>query len=66
MRLSSCHEIAVFILKYEGEVLFQNRSANKKYYPNMWSLCTGHVEKGEDVGDAAIREIYEELGVMLG
>lgn len=31
----------------------------------MWSLCTGHVEKGEDAGDAAIREIYEELGVNV-
>lgn len=65
MKLNSCREIAVFILNDEGQLLLQKRSNNKKYYPNMWALCTGHVEKGEVASDAAIREIYEELGVSV-
>ena len=31
----------------------------------MWALCTGHVEKNEDVQDAAIRELKEELGIDI-
>ena len=31
----------------------------------MWALCTGHVEKGENASDAAIRELQEELGVTV-
>lgn len=65
MKLNSCHEIAVFILNDEGQVLLQKRSSTKKYYPNMWTLCTGHVEKGESASAAAIRELKEELDVTV-
>jgi len=30
---------------------------------NSWSLPKGHVDKGETILDAAIREIYEETGI---
>ena len=56
-------EIGVFILNDYGQILLQKRSRNKKNYPNMWALCTGHVEKNEDVQDATIRELKEELGI---
>ena len=56
-------EISVFILNDYDQILLQKRSGNKKNYPNMWALCTGHVEKNEDVQDAAIRELKEELGI---
>ncbi len=61
----SSHEISVFVLNDRGEVLLQRRSANKKYYPNTWALCTGHVEKGESSREAAVREIKEELGISV-
>lgn len=56
-------EIGVFILNDYGQILLQKRSSNKKNYPNMWALCTGHVEKNEEIQDAAIRELKEELGI---
>ncbi len=56
-------EIGVFILNNYGQILLQKRSSNKKNYPNMWALCTGHVEKNEEIQDAAIRELKEELGI---
>ena len=56
-------EIGVFILNNYGQILLQKRSSNKKNYPNMWALCTGHVEKNEDIQAAAIRELKEELGI---
>ena len=58
-------EIGVFILNDYGQILLQKRSRNKKNYPNMWALCTGHVEKNEDVQNAAIRELKEELGINI-
>lgn len=58
-------EIGVFILNDYGQILLQKRSGNKKNYPNMWALCTGHVEKNEDIQDAAIRELKEELGIYV-
>lgn len=61
----SCHEISVFVLNNQGQVLLQKRSANKKYFPNIWALCTGHVEKNESPEEAALREISEELGVTV-
>ena len=60
-----CHEISVFVLNNQGQVLLQKRSANKKYFPNTWALCTGHVEKGETLKEAALRELNEELGVTV-
>ena len=51
------NEIAVFILNSDQELLLQKRSANKKHYPNCWALCTGHVEPGESLSDAALREM---------
>ncbi len=65
MKSSNCHEIAVFILNHDGQVLLQKRSSTKKHYPNMWALCTGHVEEGESARVAAIRELEEELGVHV-
>lgn len=61
----SSHEISVFVLNDRGEVLLQRRSSNKKYYPNTWALCTGHVEEGESSREAAVREIKEELGISV-
>lgn len=59
------NEIGVFILNNKKEVLLQRRSAKKKYYPNCWALCTGHVEANESVQAAAIREVKEELGISI-
>ena len=41
----------------------QKRSANKKYFPNKWALCSGLVISGESCDEAAVRELKEELGV---
>lgn len=60
-----CHEISVLVLNNQGQVLLQKRSANKKYFPNTWALCTGHVENGETPKEAALRELHEELGVTV-
>ena len=47
----------------QKKILLQKRSANKKFFPNKWALCSGLVISGESCEDAAVRELKEELGV---
>ena len=54
--------IAVFNSK--GEVLLQKRSLTKDLYPGMYTLsASGHVARGEEYAQAAVRESEEEIGV---
>ena len=57
--------VHVWIINTEGEFLIQKRSANKKKFPNMWSMMGGAVLSGETSEEACIRETDEELGIML-
>ena len=58
-------EAAIWIMNENGEMLLQKRSASKKQNPNKWALTAGHVDAGEEPIDTMIREIYEELGVVI-
>ena len=58
-------EVAVFIININKEVLLQKRSPNKRFYPNKWGLCAGHVDSGENIYDTALREIEEEIGLKI-
>jgi len=46
-----------------GTVLLARRSAERRAYPNRWSFPGGHVEPGETLQDALVRELGEEVGV---
>lgn len=59
------NEIAVFIINDKQQVLLQKRSANKRFDPNKWGLCAGHVDTKESLENAALREIKEEVGLKL-
>lgn len=37
----------------------------KKYNPNKWWICAGHVKANESLKDAVIRECNEEIGVSI-
>ena len=41
------------------------RSANKKTYPLAWECVGGSVLKGEESLTAALREVQEEVGIVL-
>lgn len=45
------------VLNDEGKVLVVSQ------YGTSWSLPKGHVEEGETIPEAAVREIYEESGI---
>lgn len=59
---------AVHILVFDaaGRVFLQKRSMAKDMSPGLWdSSCAGHVDAGEDYDAAAVRELFEELGIRV-
>ena len=56
-------EVIIIVVNEKKKILLQKRSANKKFFPNKWALCSGLVISGESCEDAAVRELKEELGV---
>lgn len=59
-------EIVLFILNNNNQVLLLKRSEKEKYNANKWSVLAGHVEDFDlTIEDAVLREIREELGIVL-
>jgi len=56
-------EISAGLLCRQGRFLLGKRSTRRKAYPGVWDLPGGHVEAGEAVEQALVRELREELGV---
>jgi len=50
------------ILVSDGRLLLGRRSAHRSY-PDCWDIIGGHVEAGETIEQALVREVEEEIGV---
>jgi isopentenyl-diphosphate delta-isomerase len=63
-RLGVLHRaFSVFIFNDEGEMLLQQRAKSKYHSGGLWTnACCGHPRPGEDVMQAAIRRLGEEMG----
>ncbi|HPD74338.1 MAG TPA: NUDIX domain-containing protein [bacterium] len=56
-------EIAVLVHDANGNLLLQQRSFKKKYFPGKWTVtAVGHVLAGQNPEEAAHTELKEELG----
>ena len=55
---------AGILLKYKNHCLLCKRSQNGSL-PGIWSVPGGHLEKGEDIQDGAVREFREETGYQI-
>jgi len=54
------------IINDKGDILLQQRSKEKKLWPNKWDVTVGgHVKSGELGRQALIRECEEELGLKI-
>jgi ADP-ribose pyrophosphatase YjhB (NUDIX family) len=57
--------VAVHLFLLRGERVLLLRRANTGFADGMWSVPAGHVERGETVVAAAVREAREEVGLVL-
>lgn len=56
--------ISVFIFNSKGEMLLQQRAAQKYHSGLLWTnTCCSHPRPGEDRQAAAQRRLYEEMGL---
>ncbi len=69
---SECHSplkllhpvVHLHVLNKDGKILLQKRSMNKSIQPGKWDTAVGgHVDYGEDIVTALMRESFEELGL---
>ena len=58
--------IHVLVFNARGEVFLQKRSLTKDTSPGLWDSSTsGHVDAGEDYDACAVRELREEIGLVV-
>jgi len=56
--------VHILVFNRSGELFLQKRSARKDNHPGVWdSSASGHLDAGEDYDHAAVRELWEELGL---
>ena len=68
---AACHDehgilhraFSLFVFNERGELLLQQRSAEKRLWPGYWSnSCCSHPRQGEDMREATQRRLQQELG----
>jgi len=57
--------ISVYILLERASKILMIRRYKTGFADGQYSLVAGHVEKGESFKSAAIRELYEEVGISI-
>ena len=54
---------SVFVFNSAGELLLQQRADHKYHSGGLWTnTCCSHPAPGEEVADAAVRRLKEEMG----
>lgn len=64
-RRSAFHNVVCGLLVAPPRVLLVHRNASRLWAPDRWDAPGGHIEAGEDDLDALVREMYEELGIVI-
>lgn len=58
--------VHVWLYTKLGEILLSQRSAKKVICPLLWDVSVaGHIDAGESMVGAAIREAHEEIGLTI-
>eukprot|EP01132_Coremiostelium_polycephalum_P001999 gene1999-2461_t len=57
--------VHVWLIDSKGNLLIQKRSDNKESFPSTWDISSaGHIESGMTSRETAIKELFEELGIL--
>ncbi len=65
LQLGEYHLVTTAVIMNNNKILISRRNPNKVLYPNLWECAGGSVIVGENSLMAAIREVYEEIGISL-
>lgn len=58
--------VHILIFNKHGQVFLQKRSQSKDTFPGVWdSSSSGHLDTGETYDAGVLREVSEELGIIL-
>jgi len=58
--------VHVWFYTKNSEVLLQKRGKTKTTFPLLWDVSVaGHIEAGESIENAALREVKEEIGLTI-
>jgi isopentenyl-diphosphate delta-isomerase len=58
--------VHVLVFNGRGEFFLQKRSLKKDTFPGAWDSSTsGHLDQGEDYDAGAVRELREEIGLVI-
>mmetsp|Transcript_25195 Transcript_25195/g.51255 ORF Transcript_25195/g.51255 Transcript_25195/m.51255 type:complete len:340 (-) Transcript_25195:369-1388(-) len=55
--------VSVLVIDDAGRVLLTRRGPEMRTFPGTWVLPGGHVDAGERLAEAAVRELLEETGL---
>ena len=66
-KLGLYHNTAhIWIFNEKGHILLQQRSSKKTFHPLLWDVSVaGHVDSGETIRQAAVRETREEISLLI-
>lgn len=60
------HTAHIWLYTKTGEILLSQRAASKVICPLLWDVSVaGHIDAGESLISAAIREVNEEIGLNI-
>ncbi len=58
--------VHAIVFNDKGEIFLQHRAPHRDNNPDLWdSSVAGHLQTGESYDEAMVREIEEEIGVIL-
>lgn len=58
--------VHIFLFNEKGELFLQLRAPNKDTFPDCYdSSASGHLDAGEEYDACAVRELEEELGLIV-
>jgi isopentenyldiphosphate isomerase len=58
--------VHVLVFNGRGEIFLQKRSMTKDTFPRAWdSSASGHLDAGEGYDACAVRELREEIGLVI-